>query len=408
MKRLSPESMSLIFASLAHGFMHLFAAFYFTIVLALEIAWDRPFAELIALWTPAAILIGLAALPAGWLADRWSAGGMIALAFAGMGIFSVVAGFTDGPAPLLPVLAAIGIFAAIYHPVGIPWIMRVAHQNPGKALAINGLFGGVGVGIGGLSAGALIDFAGWQAAFIVPGLVSLAVAAAMALLIRANRIAEPPRQPDAKHGQPTRDERFRGVSILLATTFAGGLIYQTTQSAAPKLFDARLGDVLGDGTLGIGLVVFVVFFLSGFGQLMGGWLADKWNWKSAYLVAWCINLPMLWITATLGGPALVVIVLIMITAATSALPAESLLFARFVPARHHGLFFGLRYVLSLGSAPIAIQFIAFVQSETGDFAWLYWTLGSAALAVIGAIAFLPAARSGLSPAEERVVAAAAQ
>ncbi len=408
MTRLSPENWSLVFAALAHGFMHLFAAFYFTIVLALEIAWDRPFAELIALWTPAAILIGLAALPAGWLADRWSARGMVALAFAGMGVFSIAAGFDHGPSVLLPVLAAIGIFAAIYHPVGIPWIMRVAHRNPGKALAINGLFGGVGVGVGGLSAGLLIDLAGWQTAFIVPGLISSAVAAAMALLIRAGRIAEPAHQAGSKQGQPTRDERFRGVSILLATTFVGGLTYQVTQSAAPKLFDARLGDFLGDGTLGIGLVVFTVYFLSGFGQLIGGWLADRWSWKGAYLVAWCINLPMLWLAATLGGPALVVIVLIMTTAGTSALPAESLLFARFVPERHHGLFFGLRYVLALGAAPIAIQFVAFVQSATGDFAWLYWTLGSSALVVIAAITFLPPTRTGFASDKERIVAAAAQ
>jgi len=407
MTRLSPENTSLVFAALAHGIMHLFAAFYFTIVLALELAWDRPFAELIALWTPAAILIGLAALPAGWLADRWSARGMIALAFAGMGLFSIAAGFTDGPATLLPVLAAIGIFAAVYHPVGIPWIMRVARHNPGKALAINGLFGGVGVGLGGLTAGTLIDLAGWQAAFIVPGLISLAIAVAMALLIRAGRVAEPPHQLDTKPGQPTRDERFRGVSILLATTFAGGLTYQVTQSAAPKLFDARLGDFLGDGTFGIGLVVFVVYFLSGFGQLAGGWLADRWSWKGAYMVAWCINLPMLWIAATLVGPALVIVIIVMTTAATSALPAESLLFARFVPERHHGLFFGLRYVLALGAAPIAIQFVAFVQSRTGDFVWLYWTLGSMALAVIATIAFLPPARGGLAPAE-RIAAAAAE
>lgn len=408
MIRLSPENMSLVFAALAHGIMHLFAAFYFTIVLALEIAWDRPFAELIALWTPAAILIGLAALPAGWLADRWSARGMIALAFAGMGVFSIVAGFTDGPATMLPVLAAIGIFASVYHPVGIPWIMRVARHNPGKALAINGLFGGIGVGIGGLTAGTLIDLAGWQAAFIVPGVISIAVAVMMALLIRAGRVAEPRHQPSSKHGQPSRDERFRGVSILLVATFASGLTYQVTQSAAPKLFDARVGDLLGDGTFGIGLLVFVVYFLSGFGQLAGGWLADRWSWKGAYMVAWCINLPMLWIAATLGGPGLVIVVIVMTTAATSALPAESLLFARFVPERHHGLFFGLRYVLALGAAPIAIQFVAFVQSATGDFAWLYWTLGSTALGVIAAIVFLPSARAGLASDEERVVAAAAQ
>ncbi len=321
MMRLSPEHVSLIFASLAHAFMHMFAAYYFTIVLALELAWERPFAELIALWTPAAILIGLAAVPAGWLADRWSARAMIALAFAGMGGFSIVAGFTEGPATLLPAMAAVGVFAAVYHPVGIPWVMRVAYRNPGKALAINGLFGGVGVGFAGLTAGALIDLAGWQAAFIVPGLVSLAVAAAMALLIRNGRVAEPDRQPDATQGQPTRDERLRGVTILLATTFAGGLTYQVTQSAGPKLFDARLGDLLGEGTFGIGLVVFIVYFVSGFGQLLGGWLADRWSWKGAYLVAWCINLPMLWLAASLGGPALVIVVIIMTTAATSALRA---------------------------------------------------------------------------------------
>jgi MFS family permease len=408
MTRLSPDNVSLVFASLAHAFMHMFAAYYFTIVLALEIAWDRPFAELIGLWTPAAILIGLAAVPAGWLADRWSARAMIALAFAGMGAFSIIAGFTKGPATMLPILAAVGIFAAVYHPVGIPWVMRVAYRNPGKALAINGLFGGVGVGFAGLTAGTLIDVAGWPAAFIVPGLVSLAVAAAMALLIRAGRVAEPDRQPDSKTGQPTRDERLRGVTILLATTFAGGLTYQVTQSAAPKLFDARLGDLLGDGTFGIGLVVFAVYFPSGFGQLAGGWLADRWSWKGAYLVAWCINLPMLWLAASLVGPVLVIVVIIMTTAATSALPAESLLFARFVPARHHALFFGLRYVLALGAAPIAIQFVAFVQSATGDFAWLYWTLGATALGVIAAIAFLPPARAGLASDEERIVAAAAE
>ena len=399
MTQFSPETNSLIFAALAHAIMHLFAAYYFTIVLALEIVWDRPFASLIALWTPAAILIGLAALPAGWLADRWRARGMITLAFAGMGGFSIVAGFTDGPATLLPVLAAIGIFAAVFHPVGVPWVMRVARHNPGKALAINGLFGGVGVGTGGLSAGALIDIAGWQAAFIVPGIVSIVIAAVMALLTRAGRIAEPREAMGSKGGQPTRDERLRGVSILLVATLASGLTYQVTQSAAPKMFDARVGDFLGEGTLGIGLMVFAVYFLSGFGQLAGGWLADRWSWKGAYIVAWCINLPMLWIAATLVGPGLVLVVIVMTTAATSALPAESLLFARFVPQRHHGLFFGIRYVLALGAAPIAIQFVAFVQSTTGDFAWLYWALGSMAVGVIAGIVFLPPVRGGLAPAE---------
>ena len=55
MTRLSPENVSLIFAALAHAFMHMFAAYYFTIVLALEVEWSLPFHELIELWTPGAL-----------------------------------------------------------------------------------------------------------------------------------------------------------------------------------------------------------------------------------------------------------------------------------------------------------------------------------------------------------------
>ena len=47
----------LVFSCLGHAYMHLFTAFYFVIVLALEDAWTLPYHELIELWT-------LGALPA--------------------------------------------------------------------------------------------------------------------------------------------------------------------------------------------------------------------------------------------------------------------------------------------------------------------------------------------------------
>ncbi len=63
----------LVFSSLGHCYMHLFTAFYFIIVLALEEAWALPYHELIELWTLGSLMVGLAALPAGWLGDCWSA-----------------------------------------------------------------------------------------------------------------------------------------------------------------------------------------------------------------------------------------------------------------------------------------------------------------------------------------------
>ncbi|MBO6784376.1 MAG: MFS transporter, partial [Alphaproteobacteria bacterium] len=385
----TPETNALVFAAAAHGAMHMFAAYFFTIVLALERVWDLPYPDLIALWTPAALLIGVAAIPMGWLADRWTRGGMIAVSFVGMGAASIVAGFMDGPSSMVLALAAVGLFAAIYHPVGIPWVMRLARRNPGKGLAVNGLFGGMGVAFAALTAGTLIDFVDWRAAFFVPGAVSLAVGVLMFALIARGRIAEPGNMRADGDPGPGRAGMLRGAFLILGTGFVGGLVYQSTQAVMPKMFEARLDDLLGGSTFGIGAVVFAVYILAGLGQLVGGWAADRWDWKRAYLLAWVVHMPMLWFAATAGGPFLVFAVFMITMAGTSAIPAEALLFARYTPERHHGLIFGVRYVLALGSAPLAIQFIALVLERTGEFAWIYWTLGVAGCLTLVGIALLP-------------------
>ena len=68
----------------------MFTAFYFIIILSIESAWELPYHQLIKLWAPGALMVGLAALPAGWLADRWSAPGTLALFFIGLGISTLL------------------------------------------------------------------------------------------------------------------------------------------------------------------------------------------------------------------------------------------------------------------------------------------------------------------------------
>src|SRR3546814_16692278 len=73
--------LALLFSCLGHAYMHLFTAFYFVIALSLESAWQIPNHELVKLWALGSLLVGLAALPAGWLGDRWSAPGMMTVFF---------------------------------------------------------------------------------------------------------------------------------------------------------------------------------------------------------------------------------------------------------------------------------------------------------------------------------------
>ena len=77
------KNLALIYSAVGHALMHMFAAFYFVIVLAIEKVWLLPYEELLKLWVLGSLLVGVAAIPAGWLSDRWSRSGMMLVMFLG-------------------------------------------------------------------------------------------------------------------------------------------------------------------------------------------------------------------------------------------------------------------------------------------------------------------------------------
>ena len=111
------ERLTLLYSSISHGLMHLMTAFYSVIVVALALSWNVPDYKLLEPG-PAAILLGVGALPAGWLSDRWSAPGMIVIMLVGLGLSSIARGLVPtGDTLMLGIgLGGIGLFGSIYHP----------------------------------------------------------------------------------------------------------------------------------------------------------------------------------------------------------------------------------------------------------------------------------------------------
>jgi len=378
------RTLPLVFSCLGHAYMHMFTAFYFVIVLALERDWSLPYHELIKLWTIGSLLVGLGALPAGWLGDRWSAAGMMAVFFIGMGAAGIACGLVDGPVAMLIGLAAIGLFSSIYHPVGIAWLVRNAKAR-GKALGINGIFGSVGIAASGLIAGALIDLFGWRAAFIVPGAVSLVTGLALIVCLRLGLVVEG--QPAAvRETPPGRSDMLRAFLILLLTMLIMGVVFQATQAAMPKVFDLRLRDIAGDGAFGIGALVAVVYTAGGIMQLAGGHMADKYALKPIYIGAFLFQVPVMAAFGLIGGMPLIGVAMAAVLLTAVALPAENMMLARYTPTKHHGLAYGVKFVLAFGSAPLSLMLVSAIQARTGEFAWLFLILAAlAGLATLASI-----------------------
>ena len=382
--------LSVGFSWIGHTMMHIVAALYLTVVLALEREWNLPYDDLIRLWTLGALLIGLGAPLAGWLGDRWSESRMMAVFFLITGGGSFASGLAETPAQMTAALAVLGLGASIYHPVGMAWMVKNA-VNRGKALGYLGLFGTIGIAVAAVVAGGLTELWGWRSAFLIPGAVCVLFGVALAALIGLGLVQD--RRGDlTPQAKPSRGDAMRAFFVLSVTMICAGLMFNGMQVVLPKLFETRLGEMLGGSTLGVGGLVTLVYLLAAVPQLIGGHLADKYPLKRIYAICLILQVPMMACMAVLGGVPLVVAAGAVVMASQVQIPAENLLLARYTPDKHRGLAFGAKFILSFGAGPVAVQMVAAFYERFGEFQALYLTLTALALLAFLAALLLPAER----------------
>ena len=381
-----------VFSNTGHALSHLFMMIYPTVVLALEVEFSQPYHVLISLMLAGNILFGAAALPAGYLGDKWGAINMMVVFFLGTGLSAILVGFANNEIQIVLSFALVGFFGSIYHPVGIAWIARTIN-NRGKALGINGVFGSAGMGIAPIMAGILTDLFSWRAAFIIPGIFCVTIGVILLIFSFKGLIQE--YEPEVERDIPESPEgdMKKGILLLLFTVACTGLIYQATSFMLPKLIEMRLSDFLGDGLIGVGAMVSTIYFLSGGMQLFGGWMADRFQLKRVYLICWVLQVPLLIIAGFLNTALIFPVLAMMVVANTIGSPAENSLFARYSPPQWRSTAFGVKFVLALGVAALAVPLVSWAHKLVGEFTWLLVAL--AIIAVVAAIvtSMLPGKKS---------------
>lgn len=382
--------LSLAFASVGHTYSHLFQPLYYVAALSLEGELGLSHGEAIQLAVLGGMLFGFGAPLAGWLGDRWGTLPLMIAYYVGTGTAMVLTGLANQPWQIMAGMALTGLFASIYHPVGIAWLIRNA-VNRGTALGINGIFGGLGPAIAALTAGSIIALLGWRAVFVIPGLLILATGIAFIVCVVRGLIVE--MKTDRAPMPPAeKGDALRVYAVMALTMLCTGIIYQATQAGLPKVFQMRLGDLFAGGVFGISAVVAAVFFLSGMMQMVGGWLADRVSPKHVYIGGFMLQVPLLVLLASAAGPMVLLFAVLAIASNSAALPSENVILARYMPPQRRALAFGLKFVLAIGFSALGVQLEASLFNATGEFYVLFTVLAAIALAGCTAALLLPGDR----------------
>lgn len=385
------ERLHFLLLNLGHFLDHLFTLIFATVAaLALHREWGLGYADLLKYATPGFFAFGVFALPAGWLADKWSREGMMSVFFVGIGLSSIATAFARTPLEIGIGLFVVGVFAAIYHPVGLAIVVE-KWKNTGMRIAVNGVFGNLGVASAALLTGYFIDHGGWRVAFVVPGIVSILLGIAYTVLMWPEiTAARPPARAKAAARILPADFKallLRVSAIVFLTTAVSSVVFQSTTFALPKVFAERLGGIAVSATA-VGQLAFVVFALASMGQLIVGRLLDRVGPRTVFIGAAAIQVVFFAIMPGLADWAALACAMAFMLAAFGQIPINDYMVGRMAEGEWRARIYGVRYVVSFTALAAALPLIAFVYENWG-FDALFRVLAVSAAIILSAVIMLP-------------------
>jgi len=375
--------------NVAHALDHLCLLIFAAAVarISVDFGFDR-WEDLMPFGVGMFFLFGLGSLPAGRLGDLWGRRQMMLVFFFGLGASALLAAVTQGPWQLAAALVLMGVFASIYHPVGIPMLVQSA-RNPGATIGINGLAGNLGVAGAAILTGFLVESFGWRAAFIVPGLISLACGIAFARAT-PHETEAPAKRTQKAAVELTPAMLVRVFLVMTTAAITGSLLFNFTTNGNGQLLAERLRGLVENPAV-LGSLLALVYAIASFAQVIVGHLIDRMSLKRLYLAIAAAQVPVLLLAAHTSGWAFYALLMLAMVLIFGAIPFTDAMIVRFVDDRMRSRVAGMRLAVSFGVSSIAVWLLGPVVKSAG-FSTLLIAMACIAVCTTAAIGFLPGDR----------------
>jgi MFS family permease len=359
---LSRRRLAIGFMNWAHALDHFVILIYPTVVIELEVVYGRSYANLIWLSTASFVAFGLFSLPAGWIGDRWSRRNLMFAFYLGCGASLIAAALAPSLYVLGFALFSLGIFAAIYHPVGTAMIIEKATQR-GRTLAFNGVCGNLGVSLAAGIAATLTAILSWRGAFLVPGVICLATGAVYLWLVpeeREGHAAARSKAPDVALS-PVLAAVIFGLFVVVA--LSAGLVFNTISVSLPKIVDERVGSDIS--LVAVGGLTTAVFLCGAVAQITVGRLVERFPLHILFAALAVMQFGGVVWAAYASGITLLFALAFTMAAIYGQITVNDLVIARYTADAWRGRVYAVRYFLTFMVSGVAVSMIAVLYGRGG-------------------------------------------
>jgi MFS family permease len=355
------KRLSIAFLNWAHAIDHFVLLIYPTVVIGLEVIYGRPYSELIALSSTAFVAFGVFSLPAGWLADRWSRRNMMVAFYLGCGVSLAVTAFAPDALWLAAGMFLLGMFASIYHPVGMAMLIEASGAK-GRTLAFNGVCGNLGVSLAAGISAVLASWISWRAAFLAPAALCLITGVVYLWLTpddrhHVNKRVSKPAVPLT----PKAAVVVFGLFLIIA--ISSGLVFNVLTIALPKIVDEGMAESVPLAL--VGSIATAVLVCGALAQLTVGRLVERVPAHVIFAAVTALGVVgNLW-AAYAAGFALMVALAIAIAAIYGQVTVNDIILARYTADAWRGRVYAVRYFTLFISAGAAVAMISLLHNAGG-------------------------------------------
>ena len=310
------------------------------------------------------VLFGAIAPISAHLADKFSRSLLMVIFHFGIGFSSILAGLSNNVWFLSFSIGLIGVFASIYHPVGIAMLIKT-NKNIGFRLGINGVFGNMGVAAAPLITGLLLTVGDWRICFIIPGIFCILYGVLFTINLK-NDISDSKKNNKSKKSVFAPNWKMALIALAISSS-SGGFIFGAMTFLIPRYFEISMNNVSTSVAI-TGFLASIVFATASFAQIIVGWIIDRYSPKKVLLFMGFGQIIFIYFASLYQDYLLLFSMLVAMIFVFGQIPITDTIISRYVPDEWRNKVLSIKFLLnlSIGASVLPICGIFLQAGNTMD------------------------------------------